>query len=87
MFRCPDCRTRRADYKLFLRHVAETKHKVCHCGGYHYAHCPGSPYCIRNPWSAYRDAERRGEDESVLVDIAIETALDHSKPGGIDPPF
>lgn len=57
---CPDCRTRRATFSTLLRHVAQTGHELCTCGGYHFAHRPGSPYCAYNPLSALRMADRYG---------------------------
>jgi hypothetical protein len=87
MFRCPDCRTRRADYHLFTRHTQQTQHRHCLCGGYHYKHRPGSPYCIRNPWSEYREAVRQGADEDVLADIAVHVGFENPTPGGSEPPF
>ena len=87
MFRCPACRTRRQDYGLFAQHLRESGHKLCHCGGYHYAHRPGSPYCVHNPWSALKDAIRRGESDEVLMDIAAEIAWDCPGKKGGEPPF
>lgn len=89
LFRCPECRTRRQDFGLFTRHVRESGHRACDCGGYHYRHRPGSPFCERNPWSVYRAAKRRGESEAVLLDIQIDTAWDHAEPAQADeePPF
>lgn len=79
-FRCPECRTRRTSFVALVQHCRDHDHKVCHCGGYHYAHRPGSPYCERNPMSGVRHALRFGgftADE--LMDIAIESAWE--KPG------
>lgn len=73
--RCPDCRTRRKDYGLFTRHLRETGHRVCTCGGYHHAHRPGSPFCERNPTSPVLLASRYGASDDELVDIAIDCAL------------
>lgn len=73
-FRCPACRTRRADYGLFMAHVRTTGHRVCNCGGYHYAHRPGSPFCVLNPRSELLEASRRGESSEVLLDIAAHLA-------------
>lgn len=88
MFRCPACRTRRQDYKLFTRHLRESGHKVCTCSGYHYAHRPGSKCCEQNLWSALHCAVRRGEGQDVLLDIAADLAWDlPGKKGGDDPPF
>lgn len=68
-FRCPACRTRRADYGLFTAHVRATGHRLCKCGGYHYQHRPGSPFCVHNPMSELLEASRRGESEEVLAQI------------------
>lgn len=89
MFRCPECRTRRHDWGLFKQHLLQSGHRVCTCGGYHYKHRPGSPFCERNAWSAYREAERRGEDDGVLLDIAAHVGWERAtvSPKGSPPPF
>lgn len=89
LFRCPECRTRRKDYGLFTRHLQTSGHRICNCGGYHYQHRPGSPFCERNPWSDYRAAERRGEDADVLLEIRIDKVWSGQslQPGGAEPPF
>jgi hypothetical protein len=87
MFRCPECRTRRANWHLFTKHIEEAQHKVCTCGGYHYPHRPGSPYCTRNAWSEYREAQRRDVDDDTLKDIVVHTAFETRGRVGIDPPF
>lgn len=71
ILRCPDCRTRRTTRGLFTRHVQATGHKLCRCGGYHYAHRPGSPLCAYNPLSALRLADRDGADEDDLIRCAL----------------
>lgn len=75
LFRCPDCRTRRKDWHLFAAHLRESGHRLCNCGGYHYAHRPGSPYCEANPAADMRHALRAGEPASVLQDIAMDLAI------------
>lgn len=70
MFRCPECRTRRRDHGLFTRHLAASGHKLCNCGGYHYSHRPGSPYCEVNPVSALLLADRYGANEQDLMRCA-----------------
>lgn len=75
IFRCPECRTRRKDYDLFTRHLRESGHRVCVCGGYHYAHRPGSPLCHKNPESVLLEALARGEPEEVLQQIREHLAL------------
>lgn len=69
-FRCPECRTRRKDPALFTKHLQDTGHRLCICGGYHYAHRPGSPYCVKNPTSALHEASRHGADDADLVRAA-----------------
>lgn len=81
LFRCPSCRTRRRDYGLFTQHLKTTGHALCKCGGYHYAHRPGSPYCVANPMSDVRLADRQGEPDDVLADIAAWCAF--TKPGQV----
>lgn len=71
ILRCPDCRTRRTTRGLFTRHVQQTGHKLCRCGGYHYAHRPGSPLCEYNPLSALLLADRDGADEDDLIRCAL----------------
>lgn len=77
LFRCPECRTRRRDYGLFTQHLRESGHRLCRCGGYHFEHRPGSPFCERNPTGAARLAIRYGatDDEvnEILIDIAFST--------------
>lgn len=79
LFRCPDCRTRRKDYALFTRHLQQSGHKLCGCGGYHYKHRPGSPYCEGNPMSDVLLASRQGTADDELADIAAWCAF--NKPG------
>lgn len=74
MLRCPECRSRRTTYQSMLAHLAKTGHKACKCGGYHYAHRPGSPYCEVNPNAAYYHAWRAGADQSVLDEIMMHIA-------------
>lgn len=75
-FRCPECRTRRADFKLFKQHLKDTGHRLCSCGGYHYAHRKGSPFCHHNPLSQMREASRQGEGPAVLKEIAASIVSD-----------
>ena len=67
--------------------MQEAGHKLCTCGGYHYAHRPGSPYCIRNPWSEYREAVRRDVEPEIVKEIAAHTAFETPHKKSIDPPF
>jgi hypothetical protein len=75
LFRCPECRTRRRSYGLFTQHLRETGHRLCRCGGYHYEHRPGSPFCERNPMSAALLASRYGASDEEVTDIALEIVL------------
>jgi len=75
LFRCPECRTRRRDYGLFTQHLRETGHKVCICGGYHYKHRPGSPFCVANPMSPALLASRYGASGSEVAEIALEISI------------
>lgn len=78
--RCPDCRTRRKSFDLFTRHLRESGHRACTCGGYHYKHRPGSPCCEKNPMADVEIAKRHGgftADE--LLEIAVDCAWE--KPG------
>lgn len=74
MLRCPECRSRRTTYQAMQRHVKATGHKLCTCGGYHYAHRPGSPFCESNPRSAYYLALRADEPDEVLLEILVDMA-------------
>ena len=73
ILRCPECRTRRKSFDLFTRHLRETGHRVCWCGGYSFAHRPGSPYCEQNAMSAVRIAARQ---EWITADELLEIAVD-----------
>ena len=75
LFRCPDCRTRRRDFGLFTQHIKATGHALCRCGGYHYSHRPGSPFCFANTAADVNHASRAGEPPDVLADIALSVAL------------
>jgi len=57
------------------RHVSATGHALCQCGGYHYAHRPGSPCCDANPMGAWHLAARAGASEPELAEIALDLAL------------
>ncbi len=76
MFRCPDCRTRRKDWGLFTAHVRDSGHRLCKCGGYHYAHRPGSTYCERHPLCDLHRASRSGADDETLAEIRAELVLE-----------
>lgn len=74
--RCPECRTRRVDVGLFKQHLLKSGHKLCKCGGYHFQHRKGSPYCYANPVSAIYHADRQGNGEEVLLTIAASIVND-----------
>lgn len=68
--RCPECRNRFASYKSLQTHLKRTGHKLCGCGGYHYKHRAGSPYCEQNTLSAMYLADREGAGPEDLRKIA-----------------
>lgn len=80
MFRCGCCRTRRKTWEGMQAHLKKWGHAVCRCGGYHYAHRPGSKFCDLNPmcevWRHLRAGDC-GDDE--LAELEVEIAA--TKPG------
>jgi hypothetical protein len=76
-FRCPECRTRRRSYGLFLQHLVDSGHRPCQCGGYHYKHRPGSPCCHKNPLAVLHIAARQSNSEEELITLALSIAHDH----------
>lgn len=76
LFRCPQCRTRRRSHKLFTAHLRSTGHRLCRCGGYHYSHRRGSPYCYENPVSPIYHADRQGNNEETLLRVAASIVRD-----------
>lgn len=76
-YRCPECRTRRTDWLSLLAHCDKSRHALCRCGGYHYSHRPGSPYCMKNLWSDFNHAERAGESAEMLLEITADIAFDN----------
>jgi AMMECR1 domain-containing protein len=75
-FRCPECRTRRKDWGLFTQHLQDSGHALCGCGGYHFKHRPGSPFCERNPMSALLLAMRAGNcSDEELLEIEMDCAV------------
>lgn len=78
--RCPECRTRRATFVAMLAHEAKSGHKKCNCGGYHFAHRPGSACCEQNRMAMLRQAVRAGhemttaEREDVVLDCLLGAA-------------
>lgn len=77
--RCPECRTRRATYASLLKHIEQSGHKLCNCGGYHYPHRPLSGYCHQHEQAGSRLASREGSSDEEMMDIAVEIAW--SDPG------
>jgi hypothetical protein len=84
MLRCPDCRTRRATFTSMVRHLTQTQHRVCTCGGYWYPHRPGSPCCEGNPRALVNRAVREGYDPLAAV---ADWAYDTPGTTGPDCPF
>lgn len=74
-YRCPDCRTRRKNYGLFTKHLRDSGHRLCDCGGYHYRHRPGSPYCKANPMSVVLHALREGATPEQAQELQDEVAF------------
>lgn len=73
MLRCPACRSRRTTFTSLLKHIEESGHKLCGCGGYPYAHRPGSPCCVQNPMSAVRVAAKQpGITDEELQEIELD---------------
>lgn len=70
VFRCPECRTRRQDQKLFTQHLAKSGHQVCKCRGYHHHHRKGSRFCWGNPVADLFLADREGAGAEDLLQIA-----------------
>jgi transcriptional regulator NrdR family protein len=89
MLRCPACRTRRTTYDSMQDHIKASGHKLCECGGYHYKHRPGSPYCESNVMSPLYHAMRQSDlTDDEVTDIFIDIVFDlpnHKK--GTDCPF
>ena len=83
MLRCPECRSRRTTFKAMQLHIKASGHKLCGCGGYHYPHRPGSPYCEKNPDSERLRAIRGGADDGEIAFLGL--AL--KKCDQLEPPF
>lgn len=77
--RCPACRTRRATFTTLVAHIRHSGHKVCLCGGYHFAHRPFSRYCDQLPMAPAHRAERDGATPEQVEEIALEIAF--TQPG------
>ena len=88
--RCIVCRTRRATLAAMAEHQQSSGHRrPCTCGGYHYAHRPGSPMCEANSWVNYNRARREGLRGDDLLDAWLEDALfgHHTPPKDQTCPF
>ena len=90
MLRCPQCRTRRATYESMQKHIKESGHTYCDCGGYHYKHRIYSPYCHHNEMSPLLHAMRCADlTDEEIEDIALDLALNakSKKSNNNDCPF
>lgn len=86
--RCNGCRTRRTSIQLLQKHLAISPDcRPCGCGGYHYPHRKGAPYCYSNPMASYRHALRVTEKDEDVLDILIEMTLDLPGKTGGECPF
>lgn len=74
--RCPGCRTRRATFTSLVNHIAASGHRLCRCGGYHFAHRPCGGYCHQHEMATARDAARRGAEGEALATLIAEVAFD-----------
>jgi len=74
MLRCPECRSRRTTFKSMLQHIRASGHKLCQCGGYHYPHRPGSPFCDANPMAPALRASREGASDEEVYEIVVALA-------------
>lgn len=48
----------------------------CNCGGYHFTHRKGSPWCRENPLAPLYHADRQGDPPAVLLEIAARIVKD-----------
>jgi len=89
VYRCPECRTPRKSWDLFVKHCLTCPRKTCSCGGYPYTHRPGSPCCEQHPRATLYRAERAGATPEQLADLRLELALAGVGGGAntTDPPF
>lgn len=76
VYRCPECRTPRKSYELFVKHCLTCPRSTCTCGGYPYKHRPGSPCCEQNPLSILYQADRAGATTEQLLELAADIAFD-----------
>lgn len=61
---------------MFTRHLRTSGHAFCDCGGYHYRHRPGSPYCKSNPMSVVQHALREGATDEQARDLEMDVVFE-----------
>lgn len=49
----------------------------CVCGGYHFTHRKGSPYCLDNPLAPLLHADRQGDSINSLLRVGRDLAAQH----------
>ena len=47
----------------------------CDCGGYHFKHRPGSPYCDKHPRVDMNRAKRAGATDAQLDDLQLDLSM------------
>ena len=88
MLRCVGCRTRRATYQSMQAHYQKTGHKLCNCGGLHYAHRPGTKFCDHHPMAGLHRAMRCSDlTDEQYIDILIDHIWDLQSSKTIECPF
>ena len=88
MIRCNECRTRCASFVSLIAHrKAHPACRPCNCGGYHFPHRPGSPYCYQNPKAALRHALRRCDNDEEILDVLVDMAWEPGVPSFEPCPF
>lgn len=62
---------------------------LCNCGGYHYKHRPGSPYCILNERGDLRQAMRYVDTIDEQIQVLADWAWDSKSKSTVsdEPPF
>lgn len=74
--RCNHCRTRRATGTQIFMHLLQSPDCApCTCGGYHFAHRRGSPYCEAHPDCDANRASRAGATDDEVKEIQRRVAL------------
>ena len=69
-------------------HIKKDGHYPCTCGGYHYAHRRGSPFCYDNPKAAFLHAARATDlDDESLMELLVELVWDSDGEGTDECPF